>query len=233
MHPATCRGHLIRTYTTIIDEGSILLIRSYFSAKCFFFRGLLPKWGKADMLHTCRHSICDSAVSNQAKEEILYGPAVCERASSIVSPFATKSWNSTLSSSSSSSSSSSDIIIIIIGHKVGGGLRTEEEGISFQVSNINSQQPLPPKLIRNHMSKNIQLEYYHQSQVFKECNQGDINCSSLPAMMDLVEVENLRGNNSESAWEESPQFMSPWVSQSFDHLNVTWPKPAYGRQGLD
>ena len=155
------------------------------------------------------------------------------RASSIVSPFATKSWNSTLSSSSSSSSSSSDIIIIIIGHKVGGGLRTEEEGISFQVSNINSQQPLPPKLIRNHMSKNIQLEYYHQSQVFKECNQGDINCSSLPAMMDLVEVENLRGNNSESAWEESPQFMSPWVSQSFDHLNVTWPKPAYGRQGLD
>ena len=31
------------------------------------------------MLHTCRHSICDSAVSNQAKEEILYGPAVCEQ----------------------------------------------------------------------------------------------------------------------------------------------------------
>ena len=68
-----------------------------------------------------------------------------------------------------------NIYIIIIGHKVDGGLRTEEEGISFQVSNINSQQPPPPKLIRNHMSwrrsKNIQLEYYHQSQVFKECNQ--------------------------------------------------------------
>ena len=173
MHPATCRGHLIRTYTTIIDEGSILLIRSYFSAKCFFFAG--------SFLSEARQTCCILAgtpyVTQQSatklKKKFFMVQLSVNRASSIVSPFATKSWNSTLSSSSSSSSSSSDIIIIIIiGHKVGGGLRTEEEGISFQVSNINSQQPPPPKLIRNHMSwtrsKNIQLEYYHQRQVFKE-----------------------------------------------------------------
>ena len=90
MHPATCRGHLIRTYTTIIDEGSILLIRSYFSAKCFFFRGLLPKWGKADMLHTCRHSICDSATKLKKK---FFKVQLSVNRASIVSPFATKSWN--------------------------------------------------------------------------------------------------------------------------------------------
>ena len=91
MHPATCRGHLIRTYTTIIDEGSILEYQiNTYSANAFIsLAPPLVRQGR-HVACTCSHSKCDSATKQKKK---FFKVQLSVNKASIVSPFTTKSWN--------------------------------------------------------------------------------------------------------------------------------------------